>query len=238
MPEIIYGNQGEDAWFQHRLCSLGASSMARVLANGKGRQDLLEQYALEARTGEKTETYASQDMKDGIEAEPFIRKEYELVTGNKIETVALVKSDIPGLHVSPDGLSDTKDGKGGLEIKKRIRKIQFSYVVARKDGWKDEWRDSKKQERLTQGIPSNPEYIQVQTSLLVTKRVWWDYCSAVVIFKEDPYTGEKKMCFDYALGNDWIIIQRVYRDESFIKTIKDETIKFLAELKMLIRKME
>jgi hypothetical protein len=211
--------------------------MAKVLVKGKGRQDLLEKYALEAITREKTESYSSQDMKDGIEVEPFIRTEYEFITENTVNTVALVKSIIPGLHCSPDGLIDSKNGMGGLEIKKRIRKVQFSYAIERKNGWQDEWKDGGKQDKLTQGIPSNPEYIQVQTSLFVTKRVFWDYCSAVVIFKEDPYTGERKMSFDYALNNDWIIIQRVYRDEKLIKRIKTETLLFLAELNLLIRKM-
>lgn len=229
MEIITDCEQGSDAWFQHRLCSLGASSMVKVLAKGKGRTDLLEKYALEHRTGEKTESHTNQVMQDGIDAEPFIRKEYEFITGNKVDIVALVKSDIPSVHASPDG---HVDDDGGLEIKKRIRKVQFSYAIARKNGWSDEWKDSKKQDRLTQGIPSNPEYIQVQTSLWVTKRTFWDYCSAVVIIKEDG-----SMVFDYKVG-DYIIIQRVYRDEAFIKTIKAETIKFLAELKILLKKME
>jgi len=226
MEIITDCKQGSDTWFQHRLCSLGASSMAKVLAKGQGRKDLLEKYALEYRTGEKTETYASKDMQDGIDAEPFIRKEYEFITGNKVETVALVKSDIPKLHVSPDGLI-RKDG--GLEVKKRIRKVQFSYALARKKGWVDAWKNTKKQERLTQGIPSNPEYIQVQTSLWVAKRTFWDYCSATVIIKEDG-----SMEFDYKMG-DYIIIQRVYRDEPFIKTIETEVKKFLQELDELLK---
>jgi len=202
--------------------------MAKVLAKGKGRTELLEKYALEHKTGEKTESYSDKTMQDGIYAEPFIRKEYEFITGNTVDLVALVKSDIPGVHVSPDGHINEN---GGLEIKKRIRKVQFSYALARKKGWVDEWKDTKKQERLTQGIPSNPEYIQVQTSLWVTKRTFWDYCSAVVIIKEDG-----SMVFDYKMG-DYIIIQRVYRDEAFIQTIKAEAIKFLVELKALLKKI-
>lgn len=235
MPEIITAyKQGSQQWIDARMGSLGASSMATALSKGTGRQSLLEKYALEKITGEKTESYSNQTMQGGLEAEPFIRAEYEFITENEVETVSLVKSDIPGLHCSPDGLLNSD---GGLEIKKRIRKVQFSYAIDRKDGWNNEWQSGKRQARLTQGIPSNPEYIQVQTSLLVTNRKFWDYCSAVVLFEEDPDTGETEMAFDYKMG-DYIIIQRVYRDEPFIKTIKSETMKFLAELEMLLRKME
>lgn len=233
MKIITDCKQGDDTWHEYRLGSLGASSMSAVLACGKGRQDLLEKYALELITGEKTKSYQNQDMLDGLEAEPFIRAEYELFTGNKVDLLALVKSDISGSHCSPDGHVDED---GGLEIKKRIRKVQFSYAIARKKSWNNGWKDGKKQDRLTQGIPSNPEYIQVQTSLLVTKREWWDYCSAVVIFEDNPYSEKRKMRFDYAMG-DYIIIQRVYRDEKLITEIKTETIRFLAELKILIQKM-
>jgi len=228
--EIICGPQGDQAWFQNRLSSLGASSMPKVLAKGKGRSDLLERYALESITGERTEDYSNKNMHDGIIAEPAIRSKYELMTGYDVECVSLIKADLKNLHVSPDGLVN-KDGE--IEIKKRIRKVQFSYAVARKDGWADEWKTTGKQDKLTQGIPSNPEYIQVQTLLWVSKRKWCDYVSCAAIVDEND-----NVTFDYAMGDDWIIIQRVYRDESFIKTIKDETIKFLAELKMLIRKME
>jgi len=223
MEIITDCEQGSDAWHQHRLCSLGASSMQKVLAGKKERADLLRQFALEKITGQKTETYSNANLVNGLTAEPLIRREYEFITGNKVDQVALIKSDIDGCHISPDGLV-AEDG--GTEIKNRIRKIQFEYVEARKNP------SGKYQPKLYAGIPTLGVYTQVQGSLWVSKREWWDYVSACVIVNE---YGE--LAFDYAMG-DYIIIQRVYRDEDYIKTIEKEVISFLAELNRLIEKLK
>lgn len=219
MPEIITDyEQGSSEWDADRLGSLGASSMSAVLAKGKGRQDLLEKYSLEIITGEKQEGYSDRTMEEGLIAEPYIRKEYEFITGNEVQTVALIKSDITGLHCSPDGLVNPD---GGTEIKKRKRKVQYHYAVSRRT-------EGAYREKLYSGVPLYP-YQQIQTSLFVSRRKWWDYVSCAAVVDEDD-----NVTFDYSLGNDWIIIQRVYRDESLIKTIEAETKKFLKELDILI----
>jgi len=221
MEIITDYEQGSPEWDADRLGSLGASSMSDVLAKGKGRQDLLEKYSLEIITGEKQESYSDRTMEEGLIAEPYIRSEYELITGNEVQTVALIKSNIPGLHCSPDGLVNLD---GGIEIKKRIRKVQYHYAVSRRT-------EGTYRTKLYSGIPLDP-YRQIQASLFVSHRKWWDYVSCAAIV--DEYDN---VAFDYSLGNDWIIIQRVYRDEEFIKTIETETIKFIAELNRLVKKM-
>ena len=56
-------------------------------------------------------------------------------------------------------------------------------------------------------------------------------CAAIV-------DEEGAVTFDYTLGKDWIIIQRVYPDAEYIKTIETETKAFLDDLEKLVRKMK
>lgn len=109
-------DQGSEEWHLLRLGSVGGSSMNSVLAKGKGetRQKLLYQLAAEILTGNKTNTYNTPAMERGTELEPEARRHYEMLTFTDVEQVCLIKSDVPRVHVSPDGLVGDD---GGIEIK-------------------------------------------------------------------------------------------------------------------------
>jgi len=207
-------------WFEIKLGKVSASRMSAILAKGQGRQDLMEQLALERITGKREPSFSSKDMEDGIIAEPFIRQEYEDMANVSVELVGWVEHDNNQIGISPDGLIGKS---GGIEIKKRIKKVQYHYAVSRHT--RGPYRM-----KLYSGIPLDP-YRQIQTSLWVTKRKWWDYVSACVI------TVDGELTFDYSLGEHYIIIQRVYRDEKFIAEIESATMVFLKDLDELVEKM-
>jgi len=123
--------QGDEEWFRLRNASIGGSSITYILGRGKGRKDLLYKLAAETLTGQKEDSYSNANMQRGIEYEPMARDYYSIVTGHEVEQVALIKSDIPGIHVSPDGLVDDD---GAIEIKTRLPHV----FVEKKDSGKVE----------------------------------------------------------------------------------------------------
>jgi len=145
--------QGSEDWFRLRNASIGGSSITYILGKGKGRKDLLYKLAAETLTGKKEDSYSNANMQRGIEYEPAARDYYSIVTGHEVEQVALIKSDIPGIHVSPDGLVGDD---GAIEIKTRLPHV----FVAKKD---------------TGNIEIG--YIrQCQYTLWVAERKWVDFC--------------------------------------------------------------
>lgn len=113
---IVTCDQGSDEWHRLRTGSVGGSSLNFVLAKGEGksRKTLLYQLAAEILSGNPTNGHVSAAMERGTELEPEARQCYEFMTGCNVEQVALVKSWMPRVHVSPDGLIGDD---GGLEIK-------------------------------------------------------------------------------------------------------------------------
>jgi len=157
MPEIIRGiEQGSPEWFVLCLGSAGGSSAPALLAKGQGkmRQTLLYKLAGEILTGKKTDGYQSDDMRRGNFYEPEARIYYEFLRNVDVETVALVKSNIDGIHVSPDGLIGTD---GGIEIK-----TQQPHVYV----------ETKDTEKVDIGYVR-----QCQHFLWVSERQWIDFCA-------------------------------------------------------------
>lgn len=148
--------QGSDEWLNMRLGSVGGSSIDSVLAKGQGklRKSLLYKLAAEILSGQKTASHTTAAMERGTELEPEARQYYEIITGNKVEQVALVKSWFPRVHVSPDGLIGED---GGLEIKVMLPHTYVELVDTEKIDLK---------------------YIrQMQHFLWVTGRKWIDFCA-------------------------------------------------------------
>lgn len=71
-------------------------------------------------------------------------------------------------------------------------------------------------ETITSGVPSEHR-AQIQGAMWVTGRKWWDYASF------DPRMPE----------NLQLYVERVQRDEGYIKALEEEVIKFLAEVEQL-----
>jgi len=157
--EIIKScEQNSEAWFALRMGSIGGSSIPKILAKGKGkseskmRHDLRYSLAAEILTGKREESYTNKYMDRGHEFEPECRTLYELVYGVEVEQVALIKSSLPRVHVSPDGLVG-KDG--GIEIKVLIPRLYLQLI--------------------DEGIIDGYHIKQCQHFLSVSGRQWCDY---------------------------------------------------------------
>lgn len=152
MPEIIYGKQGDKAWEQNRIGSIGASRIKDLMAKGQGksRKTLLYQLAGEILSGEKYQIRQTPEMARGLIFESDARSTFGFITELDVEEISLIKRT-NHIHCSPDGL--TSDG-GGLEIKCPLAHTQCKYIIENR-------------------LPL--EYVsQVQYSLFVTGYLhWW-----------------------------------------------------------------
>lgn len=152
--QIINCDQNSPEWFEHRLASIGGSSIGSVVAGGQGkmRKGLLYRFASELLTGVKAETFKFQHADRGHEYEAETWSCYTFETGLAIEHVGLVKADIPFMHYSPDALIE-KNGIG--EGKVRIPSV---FVEAMVDGY----------------FPTDVRR-QIQWGLYICEREWCDY---------------------------------------------------------------
>lgn len=171
--------QGSPEWFSHRLGSIGGSSIASVVAGGKGktRSALLYRLAGEILSGEKYEGYTNHHMERGLELEAEARALYEFQTDNTVEQVALVKMS-DHIHYSPDGLIDPD---GLLEIKCTIPSVHVETIYTDKiDG----------------------KYIkQMQWGMFVCKRKWCDFVSYSPSVKAKPIFI-KRVKFDSDMASE------------------------------------
>lgn len=179
MIQIIECEQGQPEWFQARLGIPTASMFATVMAVGaKGGKSLtrtayLNKLVGEILTGEPMENYVSADMERGKLMEDEARDLYTFETGSEPQRVGFVRNGEKG--ASPDSLIGES---GGLEIKSAAAHIQVARLL---DG----------------GLP--PEHkAQVQGSLWVCEREWWDFCSycpklpllRVRVTRDEPYIAK------------------------------------------------
>ena len=118
MSEII---QGTPEWHQARLGKVTASTLADVMAAGRGgapsatRANYRAQLVVERLTGSPTETFTNAAMAHGTETEPQARATYILTTGRIVAEVGFI--DHPAITMagaSPDGLIGSD---GLIEIK-------------------------------------------------------------------------------------------------------------------------
>jgi predicted phage-related endonuclease len=160
--QIINIEQGTQEWFQERMGIITASSMQKVLTNGKGtnesltRRSYMNQLLGEIMSGEPVEGFSNVYTERGHMLEPEARNLYEIQTGFNVIETGFIKSNFNGysLGYSPDGLINDD---GLLEIKTKTAALQIE-TLRRKE------------------VPT--EYIaQIQTGLLVTGRKWLDYVS-------------------------------------------------------------
>lgn len=193
--QIIDCEQNSPEWMEARCGIVTASTFAKVLAQGKdggasvGRRDLLLRLAGEVLTGEPApEGYRNADMDRGHELEPEARSLYAL----RYETptrVGFIRNGRKG--ASPDSLVGTN---GGLEIKCAIPSVQI--------------------DRLLKGrLP--PEHVaQVQGSLWVSEREFWDFMS-------------------YCPGLPPLIV-RVQRDDAYIANLAKAVDAFNDEIDSIV----
>lgn len=169
--------QGTIEWFETRSGKMTASNAQAIGNNGKGLETYVESLMAE-KYSKNRESFSNEHTERGTELEPIARYLYELKTGNTVEQVGFIDKGTFGC--SPDGLIGED---GGIEIKCLDDKNHFHVVMTEKIDSKHEW--------------------QIQMSLLVTGRKWWDY-----------------VCFNPNFERDMVII-RVFPDEEKHKKLKD-----------------
>lgn len=177
-----------------------ASEFSSVLAKGQGKTRLayLRRVVTERLTGKPSETYKNGHMERGQEQEPYARLAYEAATGELVEEVGFIQHVTLMAGCSPDGLVGTD---GGAEIKSVIPTVQL--------------------ETILQGEYPSEHKAQIQGSLWITGRQWWDFCSYSPDMPENLRT----------------YIFRVNRDEEYIRTLTAEVTVFLQEADKLIAKL-
>jgi hypothetical protein len=179
-----------------------ASEFSAVLAKGQGktRAAYLRRLVAERLTGKSAETYKNAHMERGIEQEPYARLAYEAITGEPITPMAFIPHRDLMAGCSPDGLIGDD---GGGEFKCVIPTVQLETIA-------------------TGGYPTEHK-AQIQGSLWLSGRRWWDFCSHSPDFKDAHLRT---------------YIFRVERDEPYILNLQAEVTVFLKEVDAQVAKFK
>lgn len=194
--EIILCEQNSEEWHRARAGIPTASEFATVLAKGKDggasitRAKYARRLAFELYAGEPHPAgYSNAHMERGHALEDEARNVYALMSDVEPEIVGFIREGRAGC--SPDSLIGET---GGLEIKTALPEIQI--------------------ERLQRGTLPPEHRAQVQGSLWVTGREWWDFVSYWP--KLPP------------------LIVRVHRDDAYIAALAAAVAEFNEEVDMLV----
>lgn len=188
---MIYYNQTEqlsDEWFEARNGLMSASNATAIGANGSGLKTYCKKLARE-RMEIESESYTNSDMDRGNRLEPIAAQAYSFEFGVNIMQVGGVTNDkYKDVWVSPDGLIGDD---GGCEIKARNNEKHHDLILGG-----------------TKNIPFN----QIQMSLLISEREWWDFISfnpnfSKPLFVKRIYPDQayfKKLIIGFGIGNKLI----------------------------------
>jgi len=185
--EIINCEQNSPEWFEARRGVPTASQFKAILAKGEGktRRTYMMKLAGEILTGERMESFSNEYTERGHEFEPEARDLYTFQTGAELRRCGFIRNGKAGC--SPDSLIGEE---GGLEIKSQSPHLLIETIL--KDEFPSEHR------------------AQVQGTLWITKRQWWDIA---VYYRGVP-----------------LFVKRTQRDEKYIQTLATEVDRFNAEL--------
>jgi putative phage-type endonuclease len=192
-------------WYQAKIGRVSASRCADLMAKTKSgystsRNNYMTELIIARITGEYPESYTSPSMQWGIDTETQAREAYEIATYTPVSQAGFIlHPDNSEVGCSPDGLIGED---GGLEIKCPNSATHLDTLLT--------------------GKIDRKYLLQIQFSMWVTNRKWWDYVSY------DPRFPEHMRLF----------ISRVDRDETIILEIKAEVEKFLDEMKAKLKKLE
>lgn len=189
--EIINIEQGTKEWLDARKGIITGSRFKDIVTPLKGdlsKSSISYMHELIAeRMGATVDFFQNSHMQRGNELEPYARSAYEFIKDCKVEQVGFCLDNSKLFGVSPDGLIGED---GGIEIKCPKETTHISYLV--------------------DGILPLIYKPQVQGSMWVTGRKWWDFMS---------YHPELPP-----------LIIRVERDEEYIKNMEENIIKFAKEM--------
>ncbi len=190
-PIIHTMEQGSEDWYTKKRGKISTSKFSAAIAGGSGKtkSDLFDDLIEERITRKNKVGVCTGDMERGIELEPYARVDYETINGCKVKQVGFIEySEYIGC--SPDGLIGIP---GGLEIKSPRPKTHVKYI---------------------KGKLSKANIYQIQGSMWITGRDWWDFVSYCPEAVERPY-----------------FCKRFARDHKIIAEIDVKITKFAEELK-------
>lgn len=195
--------QNTPEWYQAKIGRVSASRCADLMAKTKSgysasRNNYMTELIIARITGIYPESYTSPAMQWGIDTEAEAREAYEAETFNIVQEVGFIKLN-ENVGCSPDGLIGED---GGIEIKCPNSATHLDTLLT--------------------GKIDRKYLLQIQFSMWVTDRKWWDYVSY------DPRFPEHMKLF----------ISRVERDEKIISEIEAEVEKFLDEMFLKLKKLE
>lgn len=148
-------------WFEIKKGKMSASHATAIGNCGKGLETYVRQIVKDLIV-EKV-NFSNKDIERGNELEPIARITYEFETGEKVKQIGFISySDFVG--VSPDGLINED---GGLELKARNDDIHLGLL-------------------LGDSVDSSAIW-QMNMSMLVTGRKWWDFGSYNPNFKQSLF---------------------------------------------------
>jgi len=189
--KIIDCVQKSDEWFQARLVIPTTSRFSDIVTSkgepSKSATKYIDELLAEWIAGKPIDQRnPTQWMEHGTETEAEARKTYEFIACETVLEVGFCTSDDGSVGCSPDGLIRED---GGLEIKCPMGKTLIEYYRT--------------------GFPSGYK-AQVQGSLWITGREWWDFMA----YHEEMTS----------------FIVRVEPDEVFIKKLSEQMEIFNAKL--------
>jgi hypothetical protein len=195
MLQYINEPQNSEAWLKARMGMPTASAFSKILAKGedKVRRTYLMTLACERLTGRPDPGWGGNEHTErGHAMEGEARDMYAFQAAADLTEVGFITDGKKGC--SPDRLIGED---GGLEIKTALPHILGEIL-------------------LKNEVPTT-HTAQVQGSMWVCKRQWWD----VAIY----FTGMP------------IFIKRVHRDEAYIQTLATEVDKFTADLNGVVAQL-
>lgn len=189
--QIINIEQGTDEWHETRRGVITGSRFKDIVTPAKGElskssKKYMHELVAE-RMGATVEFFTNEYMQRGNELEDSARTAYEFVMDCEVNEVGFCLDDSKVIGVSPDGLIGED---GGLEIKCPKETTHISYL---EDG----------------GLPLIYKP-QVQGSMWITGRKWWDFMS-------------------YHPDLPPLII-RVHRDEDYIEKMNKGIVEFSEQM--------
>ena len=196
--------QGSEEWRTLRAGRVGGTSCAALLTNGKsdnglgvGAQAMVYRKAAEYITGPQDDTYVNAAMERGTALEPVARRRYENEYFCTVQEVGYI-SEGEYLGVSPDGLIGED---GGLEIKCPGADEFLRFF---------DTREMKKE-----------YYQQVQWSLYISGRKWWDF-----VYYHPEFAPIDLIC------------KRFYPDPDMFATWDEKVPVYCAEVARVLNKVE
>jgi hypothetical protein len=200
LPHMV---QGTNEWKEARRGRITMSHAKDLITKPRKKGEVsqtrlsyLISIASEIITGVTAETFKSWKMERGNILEPFARDAYAAHTGLEVMEVGLgyLNKD-RRISGSPDGLGDNH----GMEIKCQDPKKHLATIL--------------------NGFEPKEFGPQIQGSMWIFEKEYWDYASFCPEFPEQP-----------------IFIHRVYRDDEMIKRIEDSALQGVYEIDEFVKR--